>query len=382
MKARVLAKVLFLMSILLVACFSTRAVSLSTRIKDIVSIDGIYEAKLVGMGLVTGLNNTGDEDNDMTERFVENMMEYMGVSVDLARLDSENVAVVTVTATLPPFAKVGSEIDVQVSSAHDATSLQGGTLLPTPLIQPLDVNKDVHVMASGVISIGGFGAMAGQARVQKNHLTSGYIPNGGVVHKPMRIDVFEDEEFSLVPYHADYVTVTRIVDLINDKYEDGTAAAVDGATILVTVPQMYRTEDFTQYTSNVIRFISEIGEMRVEIDRPATVVIDERTGTVVIGSNVTISSIAVTHGSLVVTVTPQTTVSQPLPLSPGETTVVTQPDIAIQEQEGILRRIDDSTTIGEIVDALNQLGATPRELISILQNIERAGALHAKLVIR
>ena len=236
-----------LMSILLFAGFPPRTMGLSTRIKDIVSIDGIYEAKLVSMGLVTGLNNTGDRDNEVTERFVENMMEYMGVSLDLDRLDTKNVAVVTVTATLPPFAKVGSQIDVQVASAYDATSLQGGTLLPTPLIHPLDANKEVYAFAGGVISIGGFGAAAQGARVQKNHLTAGHIPNGGVVHKPIRIGIFEEEEFTLVPYHADFATVTRMVDLINDKYEDATATAVDSGSILVKVPPDPQISQNTQY---------------------------------------------------------------------------------------------------------------------------------------
>jgi flagellar P-ring protein precursor FlgI len=347
-----------------------------------VGIDGVYEAQLVGMGLVTGLNNTGDKDNELTERIVENMALYLGLTLDLDGIDSKNIAVVTVTATLPPFAKIGSQIDVQVASAHDATSLQGGTLLPTPLIHPMDANKEVCAIASGVISIGGFGASAGGSRVQKNHLTAGYIPNGGVVHKAMRTDVFESDEFSLVPYHADYTTVTRIMDGINDKYDDGTAVAVDGATILVRVPQKFQTEDFEQYTSNVIRFISEIGEMRIEVDRPAQVVIDERTGTVVIGENVTISTAAVTHGSLIVTVASETRVSQPPPFSEGTTTTTTQTDVTIEEQEGVLRHVPASTNVKEVVAALNALGATPRELIAILQNIERAGALHAKLIIR
>ena len=373
---------IFFISMLLVTGFSPGTMGLSTRIKDIVSIDGIYGAKLVSVGLVTGLNNTGDRDNQVTERFVENMMEYMGISVDLDQLTARNIAVVTVTATLPPFAKVGSQIDVQVASAHDATSLQGGTLVPTPLIHPLDPSKEIYVVASGVISIGGFGAGAGADRVQKNHLTAGSIPNGGVVRKALRFDVFEAEEFTLVSYHADFKTATRIVDLINDRYEDGTATAVDSGSILVKVPQIYQTDDFNQYTDNVIRFIAEIGDMRVEVDRPAKVVIDERTGTVVIGSNVTISSVAVTQGSIIVTVETETAVSQPGPFSEGITTEISQTGVTVEEQEGILRHVPDSTTIGDIIAALNSLGATPRELISILQNIEHAGALHAKLEIR
>ena len=372
----------FLAILLIFTCFAPPAMGLTARIKDIVGIDGIYEAQLVGMGLVTGLSNTGDRDNALTERIVENMAQYLGVLVDLDGLDAKNVAVVTVTAMLPPFSKVGSQIDVQVASAHDAKSLQGGTLLPTPLIHPLDAGKEVYCVASGVVSIGGFGVEAGGNRVQKNHLTSGYIPSGGIVHKPMRTSVFENEEFSFVPYHADYDTVTRIVDLINDKYEDELASAVDGATILVKVPQMYETEDFERYTSNVIRFISEVGEMKVEVDRPAQVVIDERTGTVVIGDNVTISTVAVTHGSLIVTVASEDTVSQPTPFSQGATTTTTKTNITVEEQEGALHHVSESITIKEVVAALNALGATPRELISILQNIERAGALHARLVIR
>jgi len=368
--------------LLLFIWVSPKAISLSVRIKDIVSIDGIYEAKLVGMGLVTGLNGTGDKSNEVTKRFVENMMKYMGISLDLDRIKARNIAVVTVTATLPPFDKAGSQIDVQVASALDATSLQGGTLLPTPLVQSLDPSKQVYVMASGVISIGGFEVSERNNRVQKNHPTAGNIPNGGVVHKAMRIDVFENEDFTLVPHHADFTTVTRIVDMIDDKYEDGTAMAVDSGSVRVRVPSMYQTENFEKYTNNVIRFIAEVGDMKIEVGHSAKVVIDERTGIVVIGSDVRLSSVAVTHGSLIVTINTETEVSQPSPLSLGQTLSVPQTEVTVEEQEGILHHVPDSTTLDEVIAALNALGATPRELISILQNIERAGALHAKLIIR
>jgi flagellar P-ring protein precursor FlgI len=269
---------------------------LQVRIKDIVSLDGIYEAKLLGMGIVTGLNNTGDkQNNELTQRFLENMMREMGITIALSRFEAKNMAVVTVTATLPPFAKVGSQIDVQVESFQNATSLQGGTLLPTPLLHVLDPAKEVYWMASGVISIGGYGAGKSGSQVQKNHLTAGNIPNGGVVHKAMSMDVFQGEQITLVPYHADYTTVTQIVDGINENENENekVAVAIDSGSIQVSIPTRYKDADPARYTNNVSRFVAEIGALKVEVDRPATVIVDERTGTVVIGSNVTISNTAV-----------------------------------------------------------------------------------------
>ena len=356
---------------------------LQVRIKDIVSLDGIYEAKLLGMGIVTGLNNTGDkQNNEVTQRFLENMMREMGISIALSRFEAKNMAVVTVTATLPPFAKVGSQIDVQVESFQNATSLQGGTLLPTPLLHALDPAKEVYLMASGVISIGGYGAGESGSQVQKNHLTAGNIPNGGVVHKAMSMDVFQGEQITLVPYHADYTTVTQIVDGINENENEKVAVAIDSGSIQVSIPTRYKDADPARYTNNVVRFVAEIGALMVEVDRPATVVVDERTGTVVIGSNVTISNTAVTHGGLTVTVGSEQEVSQPTPMSQGETFLLEETEVTVEEKGGVLIPLPDSVTIDEVVGALNALGATPRELISILQNIERVGALHAKLIIR
>ena len=383
-------------AISLLICISILAISspqntmgqtgkLQVRIKDIVSLDGIYEAKLLGMGVVTGLNNTGDkQNNEVTQRFLENIMREMGITIALSRFEAKNMAVVTVTATLPPFAKVGSQIDVQVESFQNATSLQGGTLLPTPLLHPLDPSKEIFLMASGVISIGGYGASESGNQVQKNHLTAGNIPNGGVVHKAMSMDVFQGEQITLVPYHADYTTVTQIVDRINDNEtgNEKVAVAVDSGSIRVSVPTRYQDANQATYTNNVVRFVAEIGALTVEVDRPATVVVDERTGTVVIGSNVTISNTAVTHGGLTVTVGSKEEVSQPNPMSQGETFLLEDTEVTVEETGGVLVPLPDSVTIDEVVDALNALGATPRELISILQNIERVGALHAKLIVR
>ncbi|MDP7278533.1 MAG: flagellar basal body P-ring protein FlgI, partial [Candidatus Poribacteria bacterium] len=294
---------------------ATSATALQTRIKDVVTVDGIHEAKLFGMGLVTGLNNTGDKQSEVTQRFIENMIESMGISMQLDRLDTKNAAVVTVTAVLPPFAKVGSEVDVQIDSLQTATSLQGGTLLPTPLFHPLDSSKEIYVMASGVISLGGYSASAGGDSIQKNHPTAGTVPNGGIVHKSMRIDVFEGEELVLVPYHADYTTAVGIADAINNElgYTPSPATTVDSGSVRVIIPTVLQDADANIYTDNVIRFLAKIGDLKIEIDRPARVVVDERTGTVVIGSNVAISEVAVTHGSLFVTISTEMTVSQPLP---------------------------------------------------------------------
>ena len=285
---------------------------------------------------------------------------------------------------LPPFAKIGSEIDVQIDSLQTATSLQGGTLLPTPLFHPLDATKEVYVMAGGVISLGGYGASSGGDSIQKNHPTAGTVPNGGIVHKAMRLDVFEGEELVLVPYHADYTTAVNIADAINNElsYTPKPATTVDSGSVRVIIPSILQNADENIYTDNVIRFLAQIGDLKIIIDRPARVVIDEKTGTVVIGSNVAISEVAVTHGSLFVTINTETDISQPSPATAGQTIVSSETDIITQESEGWLTEIPESTTVANVVDSLNALGATPRELISILQNIEKNGSLHAKLIIR
>ena len=374
----------FAINLLIISVFNNSSFAIQTRIKDVVTVDGIHEAKLFGMGLVTGLNNTGDKQSQVTQRFVENMIQNMGITMELDRLDTKNTAVVTVTAVLPPFAKIGSEIDVQIDSLQTATSLQGGTLLPTPLFHPLDATKEVYVMAGGVISLGGYGASSGGDSIQKNHPTAGTVPNGGIVHKAMRLDVFEGEELVLVPYHADYTTAVNIADAINNElsYTPKPATTVDSGSVRVIIPSILQNADENIYTDNVIRFLAQIGDLKIIIDRPARVVIDEKTGTVVIGSNVAISEVAVTHGSLFVTINTETDISQPSPATAGQTIVSSETDIITQESEGWLTEIPESTTVANVVDSLNALGATPRELISILQNIEKNGSLHAKLIIR
>ena len=348
--------------------------TVKVRVKDIAEIQGIHEAYLFGTGLVVGLNGTGDSKNQLTTQYLTNMIERMGVSVSPSAIKAKNVAVVTIDAYLPPFAKSGSRIDVRVSSMHDAKSLQGGMLIATPLTDVMDMSKQLYAMAQGQISVGGFSFGAGGESTQKNHPTVGYVPGGAVVRKEMRVELIEDEDLVLVLYRADFTTVSNLVGAINESFEQDIAAAVDGGTVNVKIPP--------EYKNNPVGFISQVGQVTLEVDTSATVVIDERTGTIVIGANVKISPVAVTHGNIQVEVINQTGVSQPLPLSEGETTIVQESELNVSEEAGPLRVLPESTSIREVVDALNALGATPRDLIVILQNIERQGALHAKLIIR
>jgi len=348
--------------------------AIEVRIKDIAEVQGVYEASLIGVGLVVGLIGTGDSKNQLTAQYLTNMIGQMGVTVPSSAIKSKNVAAVTVTASLPPFAKSGSRMDVQVSSINDAKSLQGGVLIATPLTDAMDMSKQIYAMAQGQISVGGFSFGSGGESAQKNHPTVGHIPGGAVVHKEMQIELIEDEDLVLVLYRADYTTASNLVDAINESFEQDIAAAVDGATVNIKIP--------AEYKDNQVNFISKVGQVTLEVDTPATVVIDERTGTLVIGENVKISSVAVTHGNIQVEVITQTSVSQPLPLSDGETVIIQESELNVSEEKGPLRMLPESTNIREVVDALNALGATPRDLIVILQNIEKQGALHAKLIIR
>jgi len=348
--------------------------AVEVRIKDIAEVQGVYEASLIGTGLVVGLNGTGDSKNQLTAQYLTNMIKRLGIAISPTAIKSKNVAAVTVTASLPPFAKRGSRMDVLVSSMNDAKSLQGGMLIATPLTDAMDMSKQVYAIAQGQISVGGFSFGAGKESAQKNHPTVGHIPGGAVVHKEMRVELIEDEDLVLVLYRADFTTVSNVVDAINQSFEQDIAAATDGATVNVKIP--------AEYKQNLVGLISKVGQITIEVDMPATVVIDERTGTLVIGANVKISPVAVACGNIQVEVITHTGVSQPLPLSDGETAIIQESELSVREETGPLRALPESTNIREVVDALNALGATPRDLITILQNIEKQGALHAKLIIR
>lgn len=346
----------------------------STRIKDITSVQGVRENQLVGYGLVIGLAGSGDtmRNSPFTEQSLQSMLDEFGVNVNDVALRSRNVAAVMVTAELPPFIGRGSRIDVNVSSVGDAKSLMGGTLLMTQL---QGADGQVYAVAQGGISVSGFAA-AGQAEsLSQGVATSGRIPNGAMVEETIHTHFGTEGPIVLELRNPDFSTAVAITDAIN---------AHSGARYGV---QAAREQDFRRISLfkpkdvSTARFIAEIGALRVWPDTPATVVIDERTGTVVIGSNVQISPVAVTHGSLTVRITETPEVSQPAPLSGGETVVVPRTEVTAVEPNAHLA-IVGGADLQMLVRGLNQIGLKPTGIIAILQAVKSAGALQADLVLQ
>ncbi|HFC98632.1 MAG TPA: flagellar basal body P-ring protein FlgI [Thermosulfurimonas dismutans] len=343
----------------------------AARLKDLVSVEGVRSNQLVGYGLVVGLKGTGDGDQTkFTVQSVVNMLERFGIRVPRAQVKLKNAAAVMVTAELPPFVKPGQRIDVLVSSIGDAKSLQGGTLLLTPLRGP---DGRVYALAQGPVSIGGFGAAGAGARVQVNHPTVGRVPNGAVVERAVPVDLNDKGVIKLSFRETDFTTVARAVEAINDLLHGPYARALDGRTLALTVPRVYR--------GRVVELLARVGEVEVEPDVPARVVIDERTGTVVMGENVRISRVAIAHGNLSVVIRERPQVVQPQPFAGGRTVVVPRTRIQAREQKARIVVLEEGASIGELVRALNAVGATPRDLIAVLQAIKAAGALQAELVI-
>lgn len=338
-----------------------------TRIKDITRVDGVRDNQLVGLGLVVGLNGTGDSRGAQVE-MVANMLERFQIAVDPSDLRARNVAVVTVTADLGAFARQGDRIDVTVSSIGDARSLQGGFLLMTPLQA---ANGEVYAVAQGPVSIGGLNVRTGGAGVQQNHAVVGRIANGAIVERdaPGRLAI--DDRITLLLHQPDFTTASRIAAAINEAFLPDTARALDWTAVEVTIPGPFR--------SNPVEFLALVEELTVTPDQAARVVINERTGTIVIGHNVRISTVAVSHGNLSVKIQTERTVSQPPPLSSGETTVVSEATIEITEGEGRMMVLPATVNVEELVSALNAIGASPRDIISILQAIKAAGALYGEL---
>jgi len=341
------------------------------RLKDLVNIEGVRVNKLIGYGIVVGLNGTGDGDQTkFTVQSVVNMLERFGIKVDRRQVKLKNAAAVMVTAELPPFVRQGQRLDVTVSSIGDAKSLQGGTLLLTPLRGP---DGEVYALAQGPISLGGFAAAGAAGSVQKNHPTVGRIPGGAIVERTVPVSINQKDLLKLSFRDTDFTTVARAADVINAYLNGPYARPLDGRTIALRVPEKYRQD--------VVRLLAEIGDLAINPDVPARVVIDERTGTVVMGENVRISKVAVAHGNLSVQIRENPQVSQPPPFSTGETVVTPQTEITAREEAARIVVIEEGVSIGELVRALNAVGATPRDLIAIFQAIKAAGALQAELII-
>ncbi|MGQ9485428.1 MAG: flagellar basal body P-ring protein FlgI [Desulfosoma sp.] len=344
----------------------------SVRIKDVARFMGARSNALVGYGLVIGLNGTGDNNKtQFTTSTLANFLDRMGIHVDPDSIKVKNVAAVMVTAKLPPFARNGTKLDVQVSSIGDAKSLEGGTLLMTTLQGP---DGQVYAVAQGPVSTGGFSASgASGSSVQKNHPTVGFISQGAVVEREFSVSLEDLNRLDLVLNTPDFSTADQTARQINLALGGPYARAVDGATIQLDVPPSYR--------SDVVSLMSQVEALEIRPDTAAKVVINERTGTIVLGENVRISPVAVAHGNLTVQISERPAVSQPLPFSQGRTVVTPQSTVQVQEGKGSINVVGGGATIGEVIKGLNAIGATPRDIITILQAIKAAGALHAELEI-
>jgi flagellar P-ring protein precursor FlgI len=344
----------------------------AARVKDLTSIAGVRNNQLLGYGLVVGLNGTGDGNNTgFSSQTVSTMLRTMGLTIDAARIRARNAAAVMVTATLPPFARAGGHVDVLVSSMGDAKSLQGGTLLLTPLRAP---NGQIYAVAQGPVSIGGF-AISGQSgsKVQQNHPTVGQIANGALIEGEVGLQFNGREHIRMLLNNPDFTTSARLADTINMQLGAGVARAVDSGTIEVQVLESYR--------ANVAAFVATLENMDVTPDQVAKVVLDERTGTVVIGENVRIATVAIAHGNLSIEIREEPQVSQPAPLSQGRTVVTPKSEVKVKEDKSQVVLLSQAVTIRDLVRALNSIGVSPRDLVAIFQAIKAAGALQAKLEI-
>lgn len=364
-----------LLALLLTALLAASAQA--ARIKDVVAFEGIRDNMLMGYGLVVGLNGTGDklQNNAFTEQSLIGFLERQGVNTRGVQLKSKNVAAVTVTAKLPPFARAGGGVDVSISALGDAKSLLGGTLLATSLYGP---DGNVYAVAQGPVTIGGFEASGGSgSSITKGVPTNGFISNGATVEREIDFRLNDMASVHLSLRNPDITTASNVMRVINQQVGAGVSRVDDPGTVTVTVPASYK--------DNVVALLADIETLAVETDQPARIVVDEATGTIVMGENVRISTVAVAQGNLIVKVEEMPQVSQPNPFAPlgAETTVVPRSDVTVSEQAGNkIAVLQEGATLRDLVGGLNALGVGPRDLITILQTIKAAGALQADIETR
>lgn len=338
------------------------------RIKDVVDVEGARSNQLTGVGLVLGLAGTGDRV-PMVTQMMRNMLQQHGISIDDPRaMRSRNVAVVSLTAELPPHFRPGQTIDLTVSAIGDARSLQGGVLLQAPLRA---ADGQVYAVAQGPVLVGGFAAAGAAAAATRNIPTVGRIPGGAIVERDVPMDILIGGQLALLLRNPDFTTAQRITDSINSTFGP-VARASDAGRVVVNLPQ--------QFASSPTAFLARMESLEIQPDMVARVAINERTGTVVMGGDVRISSVAIAHGNLTVTVAEEPMVVQPPPFSLGVTAIEDRTDIAIDEGGGSLIAMPATTTVRELVRVINAIGATPRDVIAILQAINEAGALHGQLI--
>ncbi|MGD0060211.1 MAG: flagellar basal body P-ring protein FlgI [Verrucomicrobiia bacterium] len=348
--------------------------ALGVRVKDLVMVAGARDNQLVGYGLVSGLNNEGDQNPVHTLQSIANMLLRFGINIPAATLSVKNVGAVMVTADIPAFSKPGARLDVTVSSLGDAKSLVGGVLLQTPLV---GADGKVYAVAQGEVSIGGFSAGAGGgggASVQKNHPTTGQIINGALVENEIPATIVRNNYVELMLREPDFTSAARLAEAINEKFADS-AEAVDSTSVRVKLPE--NAEEAP------VEFIAHLEAIEVTPDAPARIIINERTGTIVATSRIKISSCAVSHGNLTITIASTLDVSQPSPFSQTGTTEVTpRTDTKVNESKAALVPFPELPTVEKVATALNALGVTPRDMMSIFQAMKQAGALQAELLIR
>jgi flagellar P-ring protein precursor FlgI len=342
-----------------------------SRVKDIAIVAGVRDNQLTGYGLVVGLAGDGDKNPVQTLQTVANVLQRFGLTVPASTLSAKNVAIVMVTADIPAFKKTGTRLDVNVASMGDAKSLQGGVLLQTPL---LGVDGKVYALAQGPLILGGVSAGAdggGGATVQKNHPTVGQIANGALVEREIPSEIINDHHLELILREPDFTSAARLAAALNAQWTNS-SIALDSTTVRVRMPD--------EYESTPINFISLAESVEVEADIPARIVINERTGTIVATSRI---RIAVSHGNLTISIASTLNVSQPSPASQnGQTAVTPSTDTKVKEEKGAMTVLPEMPTVERVAAALNSLGVTPRDMMSMFEAMKQAGALQAELVIR
>ncbi|MCS5597549.1 MAG: flagellar basal body P-ring protein FlgI [Alphaproteobacteria bacterium] len=352
--------------------FSVRAEAKTTRIKDIVDIEGVRDNMLIGYGLVVGLNGTGDSLNNspFTQQSLIAMLERLGVNIRGENLNTGNVAAVMVTATLPPFTNQGARIDINVSAMGDASSLQGGTLLVTPL---KGADGEVYAIGQGTITVGGFAAGGDAQTITQNTPTTGRIAEGAIVEREILFDLNKQNNVRLALRNPDFTTARRIARAINGFMGQDISLAENSASVKVNL-----TRD---YNGTLVDLITDIEQLPVQPDQLARIVIDENSGVIVIGANVRINNVAIAQGSLTIKVTETPQVSQPSPFSEtGETVVVPRTELEVNRGDDVrLAELDTGVSLQDLVTGLNKLGVGPRDIITILHAIKAAGALQAEI---
>lgn len=352
-----------------VALPSTAALATS-RIKDLANIEGVRQNQLIGYGLVVGLNGTGDTLNNIpfTKQSLQAMLERMGVNIRGATIRTGNVAAVMVTGNLPAFGTQGTRMDVTVSALGDAKSLQGGTLLVTPL---LGADGNVYAVAQGSLAIGGFSAEGAAASITRGVPTNGRIVNGAIIEREIEFTLNRLPNVRLALRNADFTTAKRIAAAVNDFLGTKTAEPIDPSTVQLSIPK--------EFKGNIVALLTEIEQLQVEPDSVAKIIIDERSGIIVMGRDVRVATVAVAQGNLTVSISESPQVSQPNPLSRGRTRVTPNTAIGVQEDGKKLALVKNGVSLQQLVDGLNGLGIGPRDLIGILQAIKAAGAIEADI---